>query len=309
MDKDLNGYFKYSDGKEWQRRTANSEMPPLIITAALTGGFHGKEANPNLPEQPEEIIEESYACWKAGASVVHIHAREKDGKPSSDPAIYRTINKGIRKRCDLIIQNTTGGGPGMTVEERMRTIDADPEMISLNMGTMVAEWKGTEAVFSNSLGELEFAAKRILDKGIKPEMEVYNIPMLANVEHLIARNLLKKPYIINLVLGMDRTLQGALHYTPKMQLMLVEFLPEDSVFNAMAIGPYELSATTMSILLGGHVRVGMEDNVYYRKGELLKSNAQLVERVARIAKELQRPIATTEEARKMLGLSEPGHRK
>jgi 3-keto-5-aminohexanoate cleavage enzyme len=277
-------------------------MNKLIITAALTGGFQGKDANPNLPEQPKEIIQAAYDCYNAGASIVHIHARDPEGRPTGSPDIYRELNEGVKAKCNIILQNTTGGAPGMTVEARMSPLEARPEMASLNMGTAVTDWKGVEAVFSNTRSDIEFAAKKMLDYGIKPEMEVYNSAMLHNVENLIKKDLLKKPYYINFVMGMTNVLQGAVKYSPKTLMFQIDQLPAGSIFNVTAIGKNQLPATCLSILLGGNIRVGFEDNVYYRPNVLAKSNAELVDRAVRLAKELQREIATPEEAREMLGM-------
>ncbi|MDY6971245.1 MAG: 3-keto-5-aminohexanoate cleavage protein [Thermodesulfobacteriota bacterium] len=279
-------------------------MEKLIITVAPTGGFHGKEANPALPEQPDEIAQSAYECWNAGASIIHVHARGKDGRPSSDWEVFKDINCRIREKCpDVIIQNTTGGGPGMTFEQRMNSLNAEPEMCSLNMGTMVGEWQGQEVLFSNTPRELERVSKICLEKNIKPEMEVYNLGMLNSVRGLIEKGLLEKPYYSNFVF-MGAVAVGALNYSHKHFMYLVDNLPPDSVFNITAIGSRQVPATTFSMLLGGHLRVGFEDNVYYRKGELAESNLQFVERAVRIANELGRPIATPAEAREILGLSD-----
>jgi len=277
-------------------------MNKLIITVALTGGFHGKEANPNLPEQPKEIIQAAYDCYNAGAAIAHIHARDPQGKPTGNPDIYRELNAGIKAKCNLIIQDTTGGAPGMPVEERMSSLEARPEMASLNMGTGIISWQGKESVFNNTLTDIEYAAKKMLDYGIKPEMEVYNQAMLHNVEHLIKKNLLTKPYYINFVMGMTNVFQGAVKYTPKTLMFLIDQLPAGSIYNVTGIGSNQLPATTLSLLLGGNLRVGFEDNVFYSKGVLAKSNAELVERAVRLARELQREIATPDEAREMLGI-------
>ncbi|OPY56619.1 MAG: 3-keto-5-aminohexanoate cleavage enzyme [Pelotomaculum sp. PtaU1.Bin035] len=277
-------------------------MDKLIITVSLTGGFHGKEANPNLPEQPSEIIQAAYDCYNAGAAIAHIHARDPQGRPTGDPEIYREIIAGVRAKCNMITQTTTGGAPGMSVEERMRSLESRPEMASLNMGTAVADWKGQENVFSNTKTDIRYAAKKMLDYGIKPEMEVYNEAMLHNVEDLIDQDLLKKPYYINFVLNMTKAMQGTVKYSHKTLMFLIDQLPAGSIYNVTGIGSSQLPATTLSLLLGGNLRVGFEDNVFYSKGVLANSNAQLVERAVRIARELQREIATPDEAREMLGL-------
>lgn len=276
-------------------------MRKLIITVAQTGGFHGKEANPNLPEQPNEIAESAYDCYNEGAAIVHIHARDKNGKISSDPDIYREIHELIKAKCNIILADTTGGGPGLTLDERLRSIEAGPEMASLNMGTMMRVSGPYAGVpFMAPRLEIERYAKEMLDRNIKPEMEVYSHSMYRDVNNLIQKGLVKKPYYINLVLGMIN--QGTVEATPEYLWSLREFLPADTIFNVTAVGSAQLTLTTLGMLLGGMVRVGMEDNIYYRKGELAKSNAQLVARTVRIALELGLEIATPNEAREILGL-------
>lgn len=282
-------------------------MEKLIITVAQTGGVHGKIQNPNLPEQPDEIAQSAYDCWRAGASIVHIHVRDKQGRATSDVEVYRDIHRRIRqKMCDIIIQDTTGGGYAMTLEQRLGSIGADPEMASLNMGILsfrISDFgfdKRGSVLFSNTSEDIEDFARAMLDKGIKPEMEVYNPSMLDDVYNLIDKNLIKKPYYVNFVMNMKA--QGGVKGTPKNLMYMVDLLPPDSIFNVCGVGPAQLPLTTLSIILGGMVRVGMEDNLYYTKGVPVKSNAQLVERTVRIARELARDIATPDEARGILGL-------
>ena len=278
-------------------------MQKLIITVAITGGLHGKSANPNLPEQPEEQIQQIIDAWNAGASIVHVHARNQQGRSVQDVEIYKKVKEGIRSRgCDIVIQFTTGGGIGMSLEERLGSIEADPEMASLNMGNLNYPITGGEGyfLFQNSPTELVWYVEKMKEKGIKPEMEVYSVSMMREVNMLIGKGLLEKPYYINFVMGMPA--QGALEATRKNLFYLIDLLPPDSVFNVCAIGREQLPMTTYSILAGGMARVGMEDNIYYGKGEPAKSNAQLVERTVRIARELQREIATPSEARRILGL-------
>lgn len=276
-------------------------MRKLIITVAQTGGLHGKEANPNLPEQPKEIAESTYDCYNEGAAIAHLHARDKQGKISSDPAVYREIHELIKAKCNIILADTTGGGPGLTLDERLRSIEAEPEMASLNMGTMMRVSGPYAGVpFLAPRAEIERYAKEMLNRNIKPEMEVYSHSMYRDVNNLIQKGLVKKPYYINLVLGMIN--QGSVEATPEYLLSLREFLPTDTIFNVTAVGSAQVPLTTLGMLLGGMVRVGMEDNIYYRKGELAKSNAQLVARTVRIARELQLEIASADEAREILGI-------
>ena len=276
----------------------------VIITAALTGGLHDKSVNPALPEQPGEIAEAAAGARAAGAAIVHLHARDPDGRPTGDAAIYREIHRLIRSRCDVIIQDTTGGGPNLSVAERIgAVIEAGPEMASLNMGTLVrTRSPGPErnTIFRNTTDDIEAFARALLEQGIKPEMEVYSHSMLREVENLISEGLVEPPYWINLVLGMAH--QGAEPATAKNLISLVDFLPPGTLFNVTAVGRAQLPMTTLSVLLGGNARVGMEDNTYYRRGEPARSNAQLVERSVRIIRELGLEPASPDEAREMLGL-------
>ncbi len=274
----------------------------VIITAALTGGIQGKSLNPNIPEQPEEIIQAAYDCYNAGAAIVHLHARDREGKPTSDYRIYGEIHAGIRSRCNLILQDTTGGGANLSREQRIEVVKAKPEMASLNMGTLVrtiGEYRGS--VFLNTRDDIEYYLGEMNRHGVKPEMEVYSQAMMEEVERLIEKGLLSPPYVVNLVLNMPY--QGALRGTARNLLSLVtDYIPKDTLFSVTAVGRSQLPLTTMSMLLGGNVRVGLEDNIYYREGELARSNAQLVERAVRIARELEMEVASPDEAREILGL-------
>ncbi len=276
-------------------------MDKLIITAALTGGIHGKETNPNLPEQPDEIIREAVDCYNAGAAIVHLHARDKNGKGVGDPAIFNEINSGIKALCPLIIQNTTGG-PGIPIEKRITSLDAGPEMASLNMGSIVFFVNGNEELFMNWRNEIELFAKTMLNKNIKPEMEVYNPSMFGEVENLIRKGLIKKPYYINMVMGVGG--MGGYPGTPKNLVRMTDHLPEDTVFNVTGIGRYQMAMNVMSIIMGGHARIGMEDNVFYRKDEPAAGNAVFVERVVRLSREIGREVATPQEARAILGMDQ-----
>jgi len=277
----------------------------LIITVSPTGNFQGKEANPALPYSPEEIAETVYDCWNEGAAITHIHCREKDGTPSSDPMVFSKVDRLIREKgCDIIIQHSTSPGknPQTGVEDGMHTIEANPEMASLSMGVGMIMTKGQVRLNARSRLWLEAQAKKMRDGGIKPELEVYNMAMLEDVYYLIEKELIARPYWISFIMGMHRINQNAIRYSPKALLYQVEQVPEGSMFSVIGIGPDELPATTLSMLLGGHCRVGFEDNIYYQKGELAKSNAQLVSRTARIARELGCEIASPDTTRKMLNI-------
>jgi 3-keto-5-aminohexanoate cleavage enzyme len=272
----------------------------VIITVAQTGALVNKEMNPNIPEQPHEIVESAYACYNEGAAICHIHARDKEGQNTADIEVFKSIHEGIRKKCSMILQDSTGGGPNLTQEERINCLEADPEMASLNMGTMMRiSGPYTGVPWSNMPDEIEMYVSRMRALGVKPEMEVYSHAMFRDVNNIIKKGLVEKPYYINIVLGMRY--QGACDATPKILNTMLDQLPEETIFNCTAVGPAQLPMTTMGMILGGCVRVGLEDNIYYRKGELA-SNAQLVARTVRVARELGKEPATPEEAREILGL-------
>ena len=278
-------------------------MEKLIITAALTGGMHGKQANPALPEQPGEIVDAAVECWNAGASIVHLHARDAVGRGVAEPDIFREINEGIRSRCPLLIQDTTGDA-GIPVAQRILSLDTGPDMASLNMGTVVFFVPGPEGVeevdFVNRRSEIEAFAVAMLECGIKPEMEVYSPAMFGEVENLIEKELVRQPYYVNFVMGVGG--MGGYPGTPRNLNTMIDHLPEGAKFNVSGIGKAQLPMSAMAILTGGHARVGLEDNIYYRRGELASSNAQLVERVVRLAAELGRDIASPEDARAILAI-------
>jgi 3-keto-5-aminohexanoate cleavage enzyme len=279
---------------------------PVIITCALTGGIHGKEANSNLPEQPDEIVEQGVAAWRAGAAVLHVHARNPDGSNTMDQAIYSELHERLCSETDAVVQLTTGGSPMLSVEERLNTVFLAPEMCSLNMGLLNFFIRGEQVFFSNHRSDIEQFAREISARDVKPELEVYNSAMLEEVDHLLSLEILKPPYTINFVLHTPT--QGGQRGTPQNLLDMVDRLrdlsvsQEDLRVNVTSMGPTQLPITTIGLAMGLNVRVGMEDNVLYRRGEPVESNAQLVERTVRIAHELDREPATPDEARQVLGL-------
>ena len=280
----------------------------LIITVAPTGTFQGKEANPNLPLQPEEIAQSVYEAWNEGASIVHIHARERENpsKGTTDPDILREIDHRIRdKKCDIIIQHSSAHDylPRLGTDKRIKSIEMNPEMASLDITvTRMITFAGREDVYICTLPEIEYGAQAMLERGVKPELEVFNPVLVEDVYYLIREGLLKKPYWISFVMGMRRINRAYMSYSSKLLMELIDSLPSDSMFTVMGVGNDELPATTQSILLGGHLRVGFEDNVYYKKGQLAESNAQVVARAGRIGRELGCEIATPAEARQLLGI-------
>ena len=313
-----NYIWDYHDPYEWLQRVRGSSFPPLMICCAITGGVQGKEANANLPETPEEQVDQTYRAYEAGASMVHIHVRDPqkwwDG--SGDVEQYHKVNSMIREACpDIIINNTTGGSLGMTTEQRLACLDAKPEVATLNMGPdmyklRLKERKAPipdphpemelEGVLPITYEELRTFAAGMKERGIKPEMEVYHPGQLWGVFELAEKGLVAAPYFVQFVMGYGNSPWA----TPRNLVNFAEQLPSDTILEVAGVGPFQLPMTTLAIILGAHmVRVGMEDNVYYSRGRLLESNAEAVERVARIANELNREIATPAQAREMMGLS------
>lgn len=273
----------------------------VIITAALTGGITTRAQNQYLPEQPPEIAADAYNCYNEGAAIAHIHARAPDGQPTGSAAVFRDIHQRIRKQCNMIIQDSTGGGANLTIPQRTECLDAHPEMASLNMGTMMrVSGPAAGTPFSNLRPDIEAYVTRMKEFGVKPEMECYNLAMFREVRNLIEKKLVDKPYYVDCIMGM--TYQGALEGNPMLLTTYLQYLPEDTYFNCLGVGTAQTPVVTLGMIFGGAIRVGMEDNVYYKRGELVKSNAQLVARAVRIARELNIEPATPDEARKILGV-------
>jgi len=274
----------------------------VIVTASLNGAMVTKDMNPSTPEQPDEIAQAALECYNAGAAIVHIHARDEQGKPTGTKEKFEEILAAVRGKCsEIIIQFSTGGGANLTLEERVRCLDALPESASLNMGTLMRQTGAQAGVpFSNMTKDIEAWAAKMRDLNIKPEMECYSQSMYRDVKNLIKKEIINPPYYVNMVLGMQY--QGAIEATPETLHSMIEFLPEGCYFNCCAVGAAQLPVTTAAMIMGGAVRVGLEDNIYYAKGVLAKSNAQLVERSVRIARELNIEPVSPDEARQILGI-------
>lgn len=269
-------------------------MEKLIITACLTGAEVTRDLQPNLPISPEEIADAAYEAWKAGASIAHIHARKADGTPTQDIETYREIKQKIAERCDIIFQPSTGGAVWHSKEERIQPVYLKPEMASLSTGTC----NFGNDVFMNTEEYMENFAKVMMENGVKPEVEVFEKGMIDNAMKLVKKGLLQMPIHFDLVMGVP----GAIPGDPRDMMYLVSSLPQGCTWTVAGIGRAELPLAVMAIVMGGHVRVGFEDNIYYSKGVVAESNAQLVARIARIAQECGREVANPQEARKILGL-------
>lgn len=273
----------------------NYRKEKLIITVALTGNVPTKDMNPNTPITVSEIVEDIIKCKEIGASVAHIHVRDEEGNPTCDRKLYKEILVELEKRgCDIITQLSTGArGGGNTAEWRGQMLDLNAEMASLATGSS----NFATQVNANSFELIEELANKMYENNIKPEIEVFDLGMIDNAKYLVRKGILKPPLQFNLVMNVRGSVSG----TPRNLLHMVESLPESSTFTVSGIGPSQVPMLTMSILLGGHTRTGLEDTILYDKG-ILASNQMLVERVVRIAKELGRKIATPDEARDILGI-------
>lgn len=307
--------WDYTSSYEWMERT--TKLPPVIITVGVNGGIHGRESHDALPESPEDIAAQALEAYAAGASIVHIHGRDPSNLTNctNDPEVYREINGLVREACpEMIINNTTGGGPTTTMEGRIACLDAMPEMASLNLGPDMSRYRlaarkpplehARDALVIDecmpfTYGIIEQLAAVMLEKGIKAEMEIYQPGQYWVSRELIEKGLLRKPYIHQFVMGA----QTSIFPTPENVLVMLRELPPDSLFSVIGLSKYQWPLVAMGIIMGGNVRVGLEDNLYLSRGQKLRGNGEAVEKVVRLSSELGRQVATPSQARAMCGLS------
>ena len=272
-------------------------MDKLIISACICGAEVTKEHNPAVPYTVEEIANEAYGAYKAGASIIHLHVRYDDGTPTQDVERFRECFEAIRAKCpDVIIQPSTGGAVGMSNDERLQPITLMPEMATLDCGTCNF---GGDDIFVNTENMIKDFGEKMIARGIKPEVEVFDKGMIDMANRLCKKGYIKAPMHFDFVMGVNGGISGE----PRDLIFMKESIPQGSTWTVAGVGRYEFPMAVMGILMGGHVRVGFEDNVYLSKGVLAKSNAELVEKVVRLAKEFGREIATPDEAREILGLA------
>lgn len=298
-------------------------MSKAIITAAITGAIHVPTMSDYLPVTPDEIINEAVEANEAGAAVVHIHARDpQNGKPSSDLELYGKILKGIKERSDVVVCITTGGGLGMTAEERISVVkEFKPEIASFNMGSMnfalypLAErfdtfkysWEKDylemteDFSFANSFKTLKYFCQTMNEMGTLPELEIYDIGMINNTAHLIAEGVLKKPPYLQFVMGILGGIPASVDNLLFMYNTAKNTIKEFN-WSVCAAGRQQFPIGVTNLILGGNMRVGLEDSLYMSKGILAKSNAEQVAKVVRLAEELNIELATADDARKILGL-------
>jgi 3-keto-5-aminohexanoate cleavage enzyme len=271
----------------------------LIISAALTGSWPTKAQNSAVPITEEEIATAAVDAWRAGAAIVHLHVRGDNGKVTCDPGRYAKARDLIREAgCDVIINMSTGGGAGQTTDEqRMEPISLSPEIASFDCGSL----NFGPGVFVNSPTFLDELAARMQANDVLPEIECFEPGHVWNALRLIDEDKLKRPYWFQFVLGV----RGGSPGTVKQLLHLLDMIPAGSLWSVCGIGRAQLPLGMTAMAMGGHVRTGLEDNLFYHKGQLAESNAQLVERLVRIAGEIGRPIASPDDARAMLGIRSP----
>jgi 3-keto-5-aminohexanoate cleavage enzyme len=268
----------------------------LIISAALTGSWPTKAQNPALPVTEDEIAQSALDCAAAGAAIVHIHVRDENAKVCCDPARYAKVRDLIRAQgSDVVINMSTGGGAGQTTDEqRMEPVALQPEIASFDCGSL----NFGQRVFINSPSFLDELAARMDRHGVLPEIECFEPGHVANALRLIDDGKLKPPFWFQFVLGV----RGGSPGTVKQLMHMLEMIPHGAHWSVCGIGRAQLPLGLAAMAMGGHVRTGLEDNIYYHKGQLAESNAQLVARLARIAGEIGRPVATPADARQLLGL-------
>jgi len=272
---------------------------PLVITAAICGAEVTKEKCPAVPYTAQELALEAEACFREGARVIHLHVRKEDGTPTQDRDTFRAAIEAIRARVpEVIIQVSTGGAVGMSVEERTQPLDLAPAFCTLTTGSC----NFGDDVFVNTFPIIEAIAKKARAKGTRVEIEVFDAGFVDNALALVRRGVLEPPLHFDLVLGVP----GAMTGTEDRLDFLLSTLPEGSTWTVAGVGRFELPLARAAIARGGHVRVGLEDNIYVSKGVLARGSWELVRMVADFAREAQRPIATPEEALKILRLPRPG---
>lgn len=269
-------------------------MEKMIITAAISGAEVTKEQNPNIPYTVEEVQREALSAYKAGASIIHLHVREDDGTPTQDKNRFKECMDAIREVCpDVIIQPSTGGAVGMTDLERLQPTELSPEMATLDCGTLNF---GGDEVFVNTENTIKNFGKIMIERGVKPEVEVFDKGMVDLAIRYSKEGFIKRPIHFDFVLGVQMTA------TARDLAFLVDSIPSDSTWTVAGLGRSQFHMVALAAIMGGHARVGFEDNVYLEKGVLAKSNGELVEKAVKIATLLGREIATPNEAREILGL-------
>ena len=298
----------------------------VIIPCAVTGSIHTPTMSPHLPITPDEIADAAVAAAEAGASILHLHARDpKDGRPSADPAVFMEFLPRIKQQTDAVVNITTGGGHGMTLEERCAAaLHASPEMTSLNMGSMNFglfpildkdyDWKHAwepeylemtrDFIFRNTFKDIEWVLKNLGEgHGVRFEFECYDMGHLYNLAHFVDRGLVKPPFFVQTIFGILGGIGADLENLAHMRRTANKLFGEDNYeWSILAAGRHQMNFVTTGAIMGGNVRVGLEDSLYIGKGRLAESNADQVAKIRRIVEDLSLEVATPAEARERLQL-------
>jgi len=299
-------------------------MNKYIVTAALTGAIHTPTMSPHLPITPDEIAAEALRASEAGAAVVHVHARDPEtGQPSADSNLFGEILSKIKNSCNAVVCTTTGGGFGMTVEQRVSVVKAySPELASLNAGSLnfalhpvldkikdfKYDWEpqylgmSEDFIFPNTFKTLKEFGQFFAAEDTKPEFEIYDAGMLNNLAFLLQTGNVKKPVYLQFVLGILGGIQATVNNLVFLVNSAREIIGDDFVWSVCAAGRHQFTMCNLALLMGGNTRVGLEDNLYLEKGAMATSSGQQVEKIVRIGKELGLETATPQEAREILKL-------
>lgn len=296
----------------------------VIVSCAITGSIHTPTMSPHLPVTPERIGSEAIAAAKAGASILHLHARNpEDGSPSQDPEHYKLFLSDVKENCDAVINITTGGGLGMTLDQRLAAaMWAKPEVASMNMGSLNFNISGAAAkitefqqpwekpylemtadlILSNTFTQIERGITELSANGTKFEFECYEIGHLYNLAHFADRGMIKPPFFVQGVFGILGGLPAETTHLMHMRDTAERLFGDDYLFSCLGAGRHQMPFATMNAINGGQVRVGLEDSIYISKGKLAESNADQVKKIIHILDELSIEVATPDEAREMLDL-------
>jgi uncharacterized protein (DUF849 family) len=299
-------------------------MDEVIISCAITGGMTVPTQSQAIPVTPQEIVESAVGAYEAGAAIVHVHVREPDtGRPSSDLGLFREVLAGIKARCPVIVQPTTGGGQGMTIDERAAVLtEFQPEMATFNTGSINfglfpigerdmnwAEWEREYLedtrgyIFRNTFADMEQICAMVREAKVKPELEAYDVGHLYNIAHLLKRGLLDPPIHIQFVLGVLGANSATVDQTMHMLHTAQSLFGEDFTWSAAGVGyPAEYQLAALGIMLGGQMRVGLEDNLRLSRERRAQTNAELVEKAVKLAELFDRSPATPDQARAFFGL-------
>ena len=300
-------------------------MSKVIITCAVTGSIHTPTMSPHLPITPDEIAADGVAAAEAGASILHLHARDpSDGRPTPDPDVFMAFLPRIKQQSDAVINITTGGGLGMSLDERLAAPRrASPEMTSLNMGSMnfgiypmlnryksfKYDWEkahlegSKDFIFRNTFKDIEYIMKDLGEgHGVRFEFECYDVGHLYNLAHFVDRGLVKPPLFVQTIFGILGGIGADHENLMHMRRIANKLFGDDYRWSILAAGRHQMSFVTMGAMMGGNIRVGLEDSLFIGKGELAPSNAAQVAKARRIVEELSLEVATPAEAREMLGL-------